>query len=267
MAEQDHPWKVEPMPERFLTHYRAHQSILQRVGATDMASVMRPLIQQLRTRDNLLDPEVVSAAISATVNCQAASVILFANQFGNVEARFPHHLPGVDRAYTVPGSVIFFALPGHSFQVTRYRLQDDTLLAGDLITVDAHAPLLVDGTKELFCLDKQQRRENVVLSFNYPDPGKDVAVYCRHTLKKLSWFPLDQNVQRMLVGLESMVAIDDPHILTIATELSRHPHLDVRRAALTVLNRHRNDRFMAGDKKVSGSEFNISVKCGEEVSA
>lgn len=190
------------------------------------------------------------AAILTMVSCPAASVVLMANEFGNLEVRFPDHALSMDWLYTIPGSVIFFAMPGHAFNVTRYRLEGDGLCPGETLWVEPGAPVLLDGRKELFCLDGHQDSKTVILSFNYPDPSRDIEIYCKRTLRKFSWLPADNSAQRMLVGLEAMQLIEDPQLLTVASELAQHLHPEVRRAAVKLLADHKQnapkDRYQAG---------------------
>lgn len=223
------------MFDRFLNADMDASQILAQIKRTDMASLIKPLLEQSRSRDRLLAPEQLRAVMAATVNCQAASLILFANEYGNVEARFPLRAKPLDWLYSLPGNVILFALSGYPYDVTRHALDENGLSLGEPLIVDAQTPRLFNGVDELYRLDDSRGADSCFLAINFPDASRDIAVYCKTTLKKISWLPSHQGVQRFLVGLDAMRAVNDPNISKVAFELIQHPHPEIKRAAYKVL--------------------------------
>lgn len=223
------------MLDRFLNKDMSATEVLRQVRATDMAGVMRPLPQRLRDRYMALDVVERRAAAINAVSCQAGSLALYANPYGNVEARFPIHAKPVDKLYALPGNVILFSVTGHSYGVTRHVLDKDGLGAGESLIIDANTPRLFVGQDELYTLDASQRSTACALALNFFDKPRDINVYCKETLKQCAWVPGDQQAQRYLVSLEAMRVIGDPAISRVARKLLHYPHLEVKLAAFEVL--------------------------------
>ncbi len=223
------------MPSRFLAEGLAPSDVLRLVRATDMTDVVRSLISGCRDRDESLSSSQLVATLMASVNCQAGSVVLYANPYGNIEFRFPALSKPAGSLYAVPGSTILFSVAGYSYSVTRHVINDIGLSVGKLLVVDGHRPRLFDGDNELYSAEAQNIPPKCILAINIPDASKDINVYCARTLSRHSWLPADPGVQRFLVGLEAMIAVDDPKTGRVAVELMSHPHPEVKWAAFKVL--------------------------------
>jgi hypothetical protein len=200
-----------------------------------MTDVVRSLILGCRARDTSLSSSQLVATLMASVNCQAGSVVLYANPYGNMEVRFPALSKPVGSLYAVPGSTILFSVAGYSYSVTRHVISDLGLSAGKLLLVDERSPRLFDGDNELYSAEAQHIAPTCILAINIPDASKDIKVYCARTLIRHSWLPADPGVQRFLVGLEAMIAVGDPNTGRVAVELMSHPHPEVKWAAFKVL--------------------------------
>lgn len=141
----------------------------------------------------------------------------------------PEHL------YSASGHSIWFAPSGFSYDLRRFRRVGDRLVDPQLIHIDQHSPLLVDGDSSVVDVCPLEASEHLVFSLNIPVPLSDIHVYGLKTLTRIAWFPADAQVPRFLVVLEALVKIQDPNLERVAGELIYHHHPAVRWQAFLVL--------------------------------
>jgi hypothetical protein len=213
------------------------EQILAAIKSMDTTTEIKKLITRQRER-TAHDPDASQrAAIMKLTNTHTGTLTLHRNEKGNISLKAPNNAPASPLIYSVPGNSILFAINAQSFSVQLYHVEDDTLIPGRKMTVDATNPLFIDGSRVLYDSNPEGEGHPAFIgSFNFPDSSTDICVFDRTSLRKIAWFPHDASAARYLVSLELLEAVRDPDASKVAEDLIYHYHPAVAWKAFQLLH-------------------------------
>jgi len=165
------------------------------------------------------------ANILNSTNTHTGTLTLYYNDTGNISLKVPDNAPVSPMLYSIPGSSVLFAINAESYRIRLYEIEDDILVPGPVIIIDAQNPFFVDGSKFLYESNPDGKGHLAFIgSINFPDNSADIQVFERTSLRKIAWFPHDNSTARYLVALELLLAVKDPGAGKVAEELIYHYH-------------------------------------------
>ena len=213
------------MIKNLLAPDQTPSQIITRINTLNMTAEVKKLANQLSKQIASTSEASYRAAIMKQTNTYTGTLTLHSNESGNISLKVPDNAPMSEQLYSVPGNSILFAINAEAFPIKLYEIEDEHLISGEQVTVDASNPLFIDGSKTLFDSNPNGTgHASFICSLNFPDKSADIHVFDRASLQKTAWFPHDESATRYLVSLELLEATRDPGAGKVAEELVYHYH-------------------------------------------
>lgn len=199
--------------------------IISNIKKLNMTAEVKKLADQSPKQIDSTSEPSYRAAIMKLTNTHTGTLTLHCNNSGNISLKVPDNAPASEQLYSVPGNSVLFAINAEPFSIQLYEVEDEHLILGEKVVVDASNPLFIDGTQTLFDSNADGTGHSAFIgSLNFPDKSADIYVFDRVSLKKIAWFPHDDSAARYLVSLELLEAAQDPGAGKVAEELIYHYH-------------------------------------------